>query len=91
MLVSQLGLALPYSDTMASFLVVSAVAAAEEIPNSLAPAEVASAIFLPVFVLLAVCVCIPFRKVKQIFHIEWTDKTSLMAKWLLKLIAKDFL
>lgn len=68
-LVSQWGSAPPYSDTVAFCLLVSAltvfvaaaavVAAAEETPDSLAPAAVAFVIFPLVFVLLAVCVCIP--------------------------------
>lgn len=67
-LVSLQGSAPPYSDTVAFCLVVSvlaafvaaaAVVAAEERPDSLAPAAVAFAIFPLVFVLLAVCVCIP--------------------------------
>lgn len=84
-LVSQLGSAPPYSDTVAFCLVVSVLAAfvaaavvvvaAEEKPDSLAPAVVAFAIFPLVFVLLAVYVCIPFGKVKQIFLMELVDKT----------------
>lgn len=60
---------------LAAFVAAAVVVAAEERPDSLAPAAVAFAIFPLVFVLLAVCVCIPFGKVKQIFVMELVDKT----------------